>query len=250
MKQLVLAAATLAVAQGAAAQATVKDDGQWRAAITASAATTGGNTRSTTYSLLGDAVRATRQDKWQLYANALYTRTGGLTTADLGRVGGKYDWNLSPAWYLFGLAEAERDEVARLDSRFTLGGGAGWRVLRAESDRVELFAGLGYVSDRYDGQRLLDGQLRDDYSYATLLLGEQSDHKWGASTTFKQRLVVYPNLKNTGEYRGQFDASVSVAATQTLALTAGVSARYNSEPGVGIRKTDTLATVGVTVKFE
>lgn len=251
MKPRILTATIALLASGTTfAQATIKEDGQWRAALTVSAATTSGNTKSSSLSLLGDGVRATPQDKWALYANTLYQRAGGVTTADQGRLGVKYDWTLTPAWYLFGLAEAERDEIARLNSRLTLGSGAGWRLLRTDSDRIELFAGLGYVSDRYDGLRLVDNALRDSYSYATLLLGEETSHKFGATTSFKQRMVIYPNLKNSGDYRAQFDAGVSVAMTQTMALTAGFTARYNSDPGVGIRKTDTLTTVGVTVKFE
>jgi putative salt-induced outer membrane protein len=35
-----------------------------------------------------------------------------------------------------------------------------------------------------------------------------------------------------------------------LNLTAGLAYKYNSDPGVGIKKTDTLFTTGVAMKFE
>jgi putative salt-induced outer membrane protein YdiY len=240
----------LAAAGPALAQATVKDDGQWRAAVGAAFASTGGNTRSTTISGMADAVRSTPQDKIALYANALYASSQGSKTADLFRLGAKYDWNLTSQLYAFGLGEAERDQVAGLDSRLMLGGGAGWRFVNTETLKFEAFGGLGHVSDRYAGPRLLDGSVRDRYSHATLLAGEESTHKLGESTTARQRLVLFPNLKNSGEYRAQFDAGLALATTKQLSLTAGLTLKFNSDPGSGVKRSDTLLTTGISVRFE
>jgi putative salt-induced outer membrane protein YdiY len=250
MKRTLIAMLTLAATGAALAQATVKDDGQWRAALGAAFSSASGNTKSTSFSVLADAVRATPQDKWSLYGNALYGSSGGTKTADLMRLGTKYDWNFRPQWYAFGMGEFERDQIARLDSRLTVGGGVGWRIVTSPALNFEIFGGGAYVSDRYDGARLIDGSLRDSYSYPSLLLGEESTHKLGESTTAKQRLVLYPNLKNTGEYRAQWDAGLSVAISSTMNLTAGLAVRVNSDPGVGVKKTDTLFTTGISVKFD
>ena len=60
MKPHILTATIALLASGPTfAQATIKEVGQWRAALTVSAATTSGNTRSSSLSLLGDGVRAT-----------------------------------------------------------------------------------------------------------------------------------------------------------------------------------------------
>lgn len=250
MKHLIVGALALAATGTALAQATVKDDGQWRAALGLSLANSSGNTKSTTFSALADAVRATKQDKWALYGSALYGETGSTKTADQVRLGTKYDWNLSSQLYAFGTGEFERDQIAELDSRFTLGGGLGWRIVNTDPLKFEIFGGAGYVSDKYGVARFVDGQNRTSYSYPTLILGEESSHKLGQSTTAKQKLVLFPNLKNSGEYRAQWDAGISVAATAAMNLTAGVSVRMNSDPGVGVKKTDTLFTTGITVKFE
>jgi len=37
---------------------------------------------------------------------------------------------------------------------------------------------------------------------------------------------------------------------KTLSLTAGLSYRYNSDPGVGFKKGDTLLVTGVTARFD
>ena len=249
----VAAAAGLAALSGAGnvlAQATVKEDGQWRAALGASYVSSGGNTRSTTLSGMADAVRATAGDKTQLYANALYGSNQGTKTADLWRLGAKQDWNLTSQLYAFGLAEAERDTIAALQSRLTLGGGVGWKFVNTDTLKFDVFGGGGFVADDYRGQRLLDGSLRSSYSYPTLLAGEESVHKFGQSTTARQRAVVYPNLRNRGEYRALWDGGIAVPATQSMNLTAGVSLKFNSDPGAGFKRADTLVTTGISVKFD
>jgi putative salt-induced outer membrane protein YdiY len=41
-----------------------------------------------------------------------------------------------------------------------------------------------------------------------------------------------------------------VAINETMNLTVGLSATYNSDPGPGLETTDTLLTTGISVKFE
>lgn len=253
MNRMIPAAMTvtaLLAAAGAHAQATVKEDGQWRAALGAAYTASGGNTRSTTLSAMADAVRATAGDKTSLYANALYGSSQGTKTADLWRLGAKQDWNLTSQFYVFGLAEAERDDLAGLQSRATLGGGVGWKFFNTEALKFEVFGGAGYVADRFEAPRLIDGEVRRSYSHGTLLAGEESVHKLGQSTTLRQRLVAYPDLGNRGEYRATWDAGIAVPATQSMNLTAGVSVKYNSDPGSGVKKADTLLTTGISIKFD
>ena len=76
-------ALSLAAASAAQAQATVKNDGQFRAALGLGASLASGNTKATNLSLTGDAVRATDQNKLSLYGNMQYARSNGQTTADM-----------------------------------------------------------------------------------------------------------------------------------------------------------------------
>ena len=47
-----------------------------------------------------------------------------------------------------------------------------------------------------------------------------------------------------------FDSQVSVAMTKSLNLTAGLSVRYNSDPGLNLKKTDTALVTGVSWRFD
>jgi putative salt-induced outer membrane protein YdiY len=47
-----------------------------------------------------------------------------------------------------------------------------------------------------------------------------------------------------------FDASMSVAINASLSLTAGWTYRYDSDPGIGIKKGDAVYVTGIGVKWD
>ena len=249
LRQAALVALSLAAA-GAHAQATVKNDGQFRAALGLGASLASGNTKATNLSLNADAVRATDQNKLSLYGNLQYARSGGTTTADQLRLGARYDQNLSAQLFAFGGLDLERNKFANLNLRAQLSAGLGWHVIKSPTTTFDLFGGLGYVSDKYKDPMVIDGRSRDSYGYMSLLLGEESTHKLSDSTSFKQRLTLVPNLKNRGEFRANWDAGLAVAMSKAMNLNVGLGFAHNSEPGPGRKSTDTLLTTGVSVKFD
>lgn len=232
------------------AQATLKPDGQMRAAIGLGASIASGNTEATNFSLQADAVRATAQDKISLYGNALYARSAGTTTGEQARLGGRYDFNLTSDIFAFGGLDFERNKFANLELRSQAGGGLGWHAIKSPVTSWDLFGGVAYTADKFDLPTTIDGALRSSYSYPSLLLGEESNHKLSDSTTAKQRLVLYPNLRNSGEYRATWDAGLAVAMSKAWNLNVGLAVGYNSQPGAGHKSTDTLLTTGVSMKFD
>jgi putative salt-induced outer membrane protein len=232
------------------AQATVKDDGQWRAAMGLGASVASGNTDTTVLNANADAVRKTKEDKISLYGNAMYGKSAGVKSADALRFGGRYDYNLSQSLFAFGGADVERDKIAGLSSRIALSGGLGYHLINTPDLTWDLFGGAGYTMDRYDAARVISNNSVTSYNYANLLLGEESTHKLGESTSFKQRFVVYPNLKDSKAWRSQFDAGLAVAMSKAMNLNVGLSNRYNNEPGAGFKKSDTLLTTGISYKWD
>jgi putative salt-induced outer membrane protein YdiY len=232
------------------AQATVKPDGQFRSAIGLGASLASGNTKASSFSLVGEGVRATAQDKTTLYGNLQYASSAGATTAEQLRLGGRYDYNLGPDWFAFGGLDLERNKFANLKLRDQLSGGLGYHALKTPTTTWDLFAGAGLTGDKYISAMLIDGAVRSSYSYTSLLLAEESTHKLSDTTTAKQRLAIHPNLKNSGEFRATWDAGLAVAMSKTMNLNVGFAVAHNSEPGPGRKATDTLLTTGVSVKFE
>lgn len=247
---LTLALCATLIAGTAHAQTTQKADGQWRGSIGAGATVSTGNTRSTSANLNAEALRLTNVDKWRLYGTALYGENNGTQSANLLRAGARYDYDLTPRIFAFGGIDTERDKIGNLKYRLAPSVGAGYHVIKSAATTFDVFAGVGYVQDKFYRPVTIDGTLRSDYGRAELLLGEESTHKISSTTSLRQRFVLYPNLDNTGEYRSVFDAGLAVAMTNSLSLTVGLVNRYNSDPGPGVKKSDTLFVTGVAMKFD
>jgi putative salt-induced outer membrane protein len=232
------------------AQATVKPDAEFRFAFGAGASYASGNTSSSAINLSGDGVRATADDKWQFGGKSLYARSEGNVTADNLALGTQYDRDFTPLWFGFGKADYLRDRPANVSLRASLFGGVGRHLIKTDTLTWDLSAGLGYTQDRYVDAADVNGGLRTSYGRAEALIAEESAHKWTPTTSFHQKLTIFPSLRSGGGYRGVFDAGLSVSMTPTLALTAGLNYRYNSEPGAGLKTGDTLFVTGIAVKLD
>ncbi len=234
----------------ASAQVLVKKDNQWRYSLGAGASLSSGNSSARSVNLTADALKATAQDKWTIYGRMLYAKNDSETTADQASLGARYDRDLSRDWFVFGSGEWLRDRPANLTQRFSASVGPGYHVYQADSDYFDVFGGVGYTRDELVAPKVIADELRSSYGRAELLLGEESQHQWTDTTTFKQRLVLYPNLQDTGSYRGVFETSLAVAMNKRLNLTASLAYRYNNDPGDGLKKADLLFVTGIAVKIE
>jgi len=246
-----IALAGLALAAGSSqAQVTQKPDGQWRSLFTAGASIATGNTDAKSASLSADVIKLTQSDKWELTGSGQYARSAGATTANRQTFTGLYNDDLAPVWYGFGQLDLMRDIPSDIASRITPSGGVGYHVVKRPDQAFDVSAGVAYTWDRYRSPQVVDNELRTRYSHLELLLAEESNNKLSDTTTFKQKLTVYPSISEGDGVRAVFDAGLSVAMTRQLALTASVSHRYDSQPGEGLKKNDTLFITGVSLRFD
>lgn len=259
MKKITILTLTALCASTAAFANPAKDDGQWRGSLSSSLALASGNTQSTNFSIGADGVKATKEDKLSVFLTSLYgTRKVGNVeekTANRTRGGLRYDWNLSDRTFVFGLLEAEQDKIADLDSRLVAGGGFGYKVIKEKETTFDIFGGVNYKQDKNTVTQLvratpLPALFRDvtvTSNSTELLLGEESSHKLSDSTSFKQKLTVYPNMTDSGKYRAQFDAGFVTSIASGISFQVTLSNRYNSAVAVGVKKSDTLLLTGINI---
>lgn len=245
-----LVGAALLAGGAHAQQATVKPDGQFRWALSLGASAADGNSRASSLALGGEGVQATEGWKTTVRGNGLYTRSGGLATGERVRLGVRHDRQLGARWFGFGGLDGERDKFANVGLRAQASAGLGLHLVRTDTSTWDVFGGLGLNQDRFITPMQVDGQVRGRYRYASALLAQESTHKFTETTGAKQRLVLFPNQRNRGEYRATWDASLSVAMSAALSLNVGLGVTHNSEPGPGRRRTDSLLTTGVAVRFD
>lgn len=232
------------------AQVTQKPDGEWRSLFTAGASVATGNTDAKSATLGADVIKLTTMDKWSLTGSGQYARSDGATTANRLAGTGLYSRDITPEWFGFGEIDLLHDRPSDLSLRTTLGSGIGYHVVKRPDQTFDLSVGLAYTMDRYRDAQLIEDETRSRYGHAELLLAEESNNKLTESTRFKQKLTVYPNLRDTGDVRSVFDAGLSVAMTRQLALTATLSHRYDSRPGAGLGRNDTLFVTGLSLRFD
>jgi putative salt-induced outer membrane protein len=236
-----------------AAHAQQKTDGLWRGTGGAGLSVTSGNTDTQSLNMAVDMASATATDKITLGGGINYgkSKAGGAstTTANNWGANGQYDYNLSPQIFVFGKLGLESNKIVDLSLRATLAGGVGYKVIDTKELAFNVFGGLGYSTDKYSKKQTIGNKTDTKFSRASLMFGEESAHVLSATTSFKQRLEVYPGLSGDKAKIAKFTAGLGVAMSSTLNLTVGLTDNYNSAPAAGRKKNDLGLFTGINVKL-
>jgi len=244
-KSIIVLLVTMAYNVQANAEDAVKPDGQWRGFVNAGASFASGNTTSRSGNLAAEGTKNTERNKLHHYLSALYgvqrdSNGENRQTANQIRGGTKYDHDINPRLFSFASLDLEHDKLQRLNLRSVLAAGFGRHFIKTTETTFDMFAGLTYNRESF---------VDDTRNSIELLLGEESTHKISETASFKQRLAVYPNVKESGEYRVQFDAGLNLTVTEKVGMQLTFSDRYQSNPQPGIKKNDALLLASVSYKF-
>ncbi len=231
-----------------------KLDGRWRGNGGAALSVSSGNTHSSSLIITADAARRTVQDKLALYGQILGSRSESnsvtSTTANQWSAGTRYDYNISPEIFGFGGLDFSHDQLKQLSLRSVVSGGLGYHMIKTAENTWDLFGGAAYRADKYSGSGVsINDEMKTSLSAVELLLGEESSHKLSESTSFKQKLVISPNLSSSKGTRATFDAGLQVAMSKTLSLNLTLQDRYDSLSQAPLKKNDIMFFTGVNVKF-
>jgi putative salt-induced outer membrane protein YdiY len=205
-------------------------------------ATSRGNAKTSTFTLSGNATRATSRDKIEAHFTSIYSSsdvTGKLlATANAKRGGVSYNLNFHPRWFGFGAVDLENDEFQSLDLRFVPAGGLGYHAIKAERTILDFQLGAAYNRSFF-----ADGTNR---SSASMVTSEELVHKVNKSTSIHQLLTFYPEFPS---YRINFDMSAVTAIRRWFSWQLTVSDRLLSNPLPGRRQNDILFTTGARLTF-
>jgi putative salt-induced outer membrane protein YdiY len=247
-----LPALLLALAGPAQAQVTVKPDGQWRSLTTAGLTVNSGNTRSTAFNLGLDSVRATESSKWSALGQLLYTDSAGQTTGERALISSQYNGDIEPWRSTFAFVQAAglTDRPANTRDRFTLSTGMGAHLLRRPDEFWDVWAGVALANERYVRPVEFDGVQRSHLTDTGLVLAQEANLRLSPSTTLRQKLVLLPSLRESGLVRTEFDGQVSVAVSERVSLSTGLSVRHTTRPAPGLRGTDVTLVTGLSLRYD
>jgi putative salt-induced outer membrane protein YdiY len=229
----------------------------WNGAANVGLSLTRGNSQTENLSLAFTAARATKNDKLSLYSNAVYG-TNQLaipsTTANTETGGIRYDRNINPQAFGFVAADFSSNGLQDLNLRSVGSIGLGYHAIKNDNTTLDLLAGGNFTDEDYSEPANLavappTPAMKIIHNYGALTLGEELTHKLGKSTVLTEKLYFYPDLTQTGNYRGTFDLGWVTKISKWLGWQNAFSDIYVSNPPEGTKQNDIVLTTGLNVTF-
>ena len=223
----------------------------WTAGANVGFALTRGNSESKSLALAFTGDRKTSHDEIAMYTNTVYATNDLPTavphvTANATQGGARYDRNFTKVLFGFGSADFQTDALQMLNLRSVLGGGLGAHVINTSKTTLDFFTGGNYTRENYVGI---------SRNFAALTLGEELMHKVGAATVLTEKLYFYPDLSQTGQYRGAFNFGTITKISKWLGWQNAFGDIYVSNPpadpttGLRPKQNDLQLTTGLNVTF-
>jgi putative salt-induced outer membrane protein len=229
----------------------------WSGLFDTGLALTRGNSSTASFTVASKAVRETPKDKLTVYGNYVYasdsTTPPSRTTANAVNAGARFDYNVMPRLFVFGIADYQTNELQNLNLRQTYGGGLGYHIIKSPRITFDAFGGITYEKDAF-GSYTLAGTPpviipSSNTNSAAAVVGEEFDAKLNKRSTLAERFSVYPNLTNTGDFRSQFDASLVTQFKAWLSWQITISDSYINFPPPGLKANDLLLSTGLRVTW-
>ncbi len=184
----------------------------------------------------------------RLTGRADHQRAGGITTREqfLGRY--EPNVNVSDNFYVYALAQYERDRFQGFSGRYAISGGMGYQALKKDDIQLSLKAGPAYrVTEFVDGrsESRIAGLVGIDFDWnITDRLKLTQDTNAVAETGGSAVAII--DSRNTS-----IDLTTGLDATIAKSLKARVSyaIEYDSNPPPGAVQTDTLSRVTLIYDF-
>jgi putative salt-induced outer membrane protein YdiY len=218
----------------------------WAGSIAFGLAEASGNSNATTFNTSAGVARAAGKNKITLYFSQVYATQS--TTEPYGetanRVGGGFrvDRDVSRKMFVFGTNDYDYDKFLGLDLRAVFGGGLGYHAWKSSRGYLDLGGGAVYDHEKYS-----TGETRNS---AEVLATEEFGIKLLSRLNVVERLQLYPNMTDTGQFRLNFDTTASLPIYKFLEWNFGVNDRYQTDPLPGRKGNDILFTTGVRVSFD
>ena len=231
----------------------------WQGGANVGFSFTRGNSQTENLALAFIAARATKTDKLSLYTNVIYG-TNKLatpsTTANTEAGGIRYDRNINPRMFVFVGADFSSNALQDLNLRSVGSVGVGYHAIKSDKTTLDFLAGGNFTDENYTVTITnttvtppTTSTSKLVHNFGGLTLGEELTHKLGKTTVLAQKLYLYPNLTQTGEYRGTFDLGLVTKISKWLGWQNQFGDIYVTNPPPGARKNDVVLTTGLNFTF-
>jgi putative salt-induced outer membrane protein YdiY len=219
-----------------------------------------GNSETENLALAFNAAHPTIHDKITLYASSIYTQNNlatPSTVANLTQGGFRYDRNMTPRFFWFGSGDYMSNALQFLDLRQVYSGGFGYHAIKNDLTTLNFLGGGNYTHETYsNGPQVTPPTTPPTYvsygvtnRFAALTLGEELTQKLGKTTVLTQNFYMYPNLQQTGQYRGTFNLGTVTKINKWFSWQNQFSDIYVSNPPSSAKNNDLIITTGLNFSF-
>lgn len=182
-----------------------------------------GNSQAFSMMASGSFKRETEASTVEVKINYGKTQADGVETQHYALLDGRWDWNISPIWFLYTKTILEYDEFKFYDIRMTNSGGLGYHFIK--NDRITLTSRFGAgVSREFGG---LNNEWIPEAN-----VGADAEHALTKRQKLNLTVDYYPAWKEFSDFHIIADANWEVLLDEAtnLSLKLGAIDRYDSTP--------------------
>ncbi|MCU0917240.1 MAG: DUF481 domain-containing protein [Planctomycetes bacterium] len=221
---------------------------KWTGSISGALTSTTGNTKANSAAVSASVARRTEQDRTTAGADLAKGRqkdrdTGeSHTTEDWWRMRAQYDYFFTKKFFGFGNVRYETDEIARLDRRVVLGGGAGYQWIETERTNLSTNVGLASLYEKYDN-------IPESNSDLAVQAGYNFSQRLAKNTTFLNDLTYFPSIEEFSDYFLTSTAELRTNLTKAMFANLKIIFNYDASPAPGRSGTDMKYLLGFGINF-
>lgn len=184
----------------------------------------------------------------QLTARADYQRANGVTTREQFLARYEPNYNVSDHFYIYALAQYERDRFQGFSGRYAISGGMGFQALKKDDIQLSVKAGPAYrVTEFVDGrsESRIAGLIGVDFDWSITDRLKLTQDTNAVAETGGSALAIIDSQTTS------LDLITGLNATINSSLSARFSyaIEYDSNPPPGALQTDTLSRVTLIYDF-
>ncbi len=231
----------------------------WTGGVNVGFSVARGNSETENLALAVNAVHPTLNDKITVYLSSIDTQNNlatPSTVANLIQSGLRYDRNLNPKLFAFAAGDFMSNALQFLDLRQVYTGGFGYHAIASDATTLDFLGGVNFTHETYSNGTLLAAGPPPVYTsygvtnrFVALTLGEELNQKLGKSTVVTQAFDFYPDLQQSGQYRGTFNLGTVTKISKWFGWQNQFGDIYVSNPPIGSKKNDLIFTTGLNVSF-
>ncbi len=202
-----------------------------------------GNSDAQTFSVKQLSVYTWDANILKGFGRYLLGKTGGITSAESGELGARYERNFGDTLAGFGQYRLDKNGFAGLDLRHTLDAGAKYYFLKEE--KQQLFNETGY---RYTSEHRLLPTATVASHFVRLYF--EYNTQFSEAVGAKLGLELLPNLSTSADYQANLEAAVTATMSSLFSMKVGYLGQYRNQPATaGKKRLDSLFTTSLVAKF-